>query len=90
MPGESFYRPQGGAGTLDGTLARMFRRTCTDCGSRDLAWMHLVDLVRVVHDVDRDHVHELLHELGPAADAWRCLACATWGAFTGFGVEESM
>lgn len=74
MSGEAFGIPQ--------SLARMFRRECTECGSRDLRWSTAVDLLLNAPTPEaRTELRDIVRETGGDGDAWLCGACHGYGVF---------
>lgn len=76
----------GFGGPLDGDLApvggvpgQLFRSTCDECGSKDLAWMTTGELADRVPAEERARVQEGVELLGPGAQAWLCGSCGNFG-----------
>jgi len=72
----------GGNGTPPASL---FRQSCDDCGSADIAWMTPVELAELVDEGGRSTVAEAVDVFGATAEAWRCNSCGKWGVLGGGG-----
>lgn len=65
--------------------ASLFRQSCDDCGSADIAWMTPMELASLVGEDGHSTVAEAVDVLGATADAWRCNSCGKWGVLGGGG-----
>lgn len=62
-------------------LSRLFRQTCSQCGSGLIQWTTVAELRLLVDPAMRQRVKELGEMCGAQADAWHCARCANFGAF---------
>jgi hypothetical protein len=83
------FHAGGFSGPLNGDLApaggvpgRLFRSSCDECGSKDLAWMTTRELADRVPADERARVQEGVDFLGPGAQAWLCGSCGNFGIMT--------
>lgn len=65
----------------DAALNRMFRRICTECGSTELEWASMDILAEEGSAEDKAFVAEMIPNVGPGGEAWRCTKCGERGAF---------
>jgi hypothetical protein len=60
-------------------VARMFRSSCTECGSTKLEWMTPAELAERVPAESTARVHEAVKVVGEAGEAWLCPHCGNFG-----------
>ncbi|WP_158375358.1 hypothetical protein [Cellulosimicrobium cellulans] len=63
----------------DRSVAQLFRRACSECGSSDLEWMTPGELADRDDQARAARVAEGVEFLGGASDAWLCRTCGNFG-----------
>jgi hypothetical protein len=78
-----------GVSLEDASFNRMFRKTCTRCGSTEIEWASLAILALEGSDDEKAFATEMAAMVGtddsgnPAGEAWHCTSCGERGAFGG-------
>lgn len=76
-----------GTSPEDASFNRMFRKTCSECGSTELEWASLATLAQEGSDDEKAFATGMAEMVGsdasgnPAGEAWHCTSCGERGAF---------
>lgn len=62
-------------------INRLFRSSCSDCGSVMLEWGTVFDMLARVPLEQRTELKTLAGYAGYTAEAWRCVRCGHFGVF---------
>lgn len=71
--GRVLFESEGDVGLTEEQIRKVFRSSCSQCGSTDIKWQSLGELIS--ESEDKSKFDEVLSFFPLTAHAWTCLSC---------------